>query len=136
LSLALRLRLIIIIFTGNVLGLAAWEAALALIPRLWAGTNTTTGLPTRVGLVALSAILMAAPPVLIGALGAWLARRAQTWVGLACGLWGLTLIQTVPAAFPIAAGIWYAPTVLVILSSTLGGWLLDLRAQAQYKQIR
>ena len=128
-------RLAIIILAANALGFTVWQSALALIPRLWAGTNASTGLPTRVGLVAVSAMLMAAPPVLIGALGAWLARRAQTWVGLACGLWGLALIQTVPAAFPIAAGIWYAPTVLVILSSTLGGWLLDLRAQARYKQV-
>src|SRR6185436_11836033 len=41
-------RLVIIILAGNALGLAAWEAALALIPLLWAGTNASTGLPTRV----------------------------------------------------------------------------------------
>src|SRR5947207_13853412 len=102
-------RLTAIILAGNVLGFAAWQSALLLIPRLWAGMNASTGLSARVGLIAVSAILIAAPPTLIGALGAWLARRAQTWVGLACGLWGLTLIQTVPAAFPIASGVWYAP---------------------------
>jgi len=128
-------RLISIILAANALGLAAWQSALMLIPSLWAGTNAATGLPARVGLIAVSAILIAAPPVLIGALGAWLARGAQVWVGLACGLWGFSLIQTVPRAFPIASGVWYAPTVLVILSSTLGGWLLDLREQARYKQV-
>jgi len=128
-------RVVIVSLAGNVLGVAAWQSALVLIPRLWGGTNASTGLLARVGLIAVSAMLIAAPPVLIGALGAWLARRAQMWVGLACGLWGFSLIQAVPATFPIASGVWYAPTVLILLSSTLGGWLLDLREQARYKPV-
>ncbi|MGH2523952.1 MAG: hypothetical protein ACRDH2_15710 [Anaerolineales bacterium] len=116
---------------GNALGLAAWHSAWALLPRLWAGTDETSGVGRLVGLIAVSAILLAAPPVLVGALGAWLARRAQLWIGLACGLWGLTLIQASPGTLPILSTLWYAPAVLVILSSTLGGWLIDLREQAR-----
>jgi len=49
-------------------------------------------------------------------------------------LWGFSLVSTVPAVLPIASGVWYAPTVLVLLSSMLGGWMLDLRAQARSPQ--
>ena len=54
-----------------------------------------------------------------GAFAGWLARRWHLWVGLASGLWALGLIGLVPAGIPIASGLWYAPTVLVMLS----GWL-------------
>ena len=80
-------------------------------------------------LVAATAILFAAPPVLAGALGAWLAGRAQLAVGLLSGLWSLSLLQTVPAGLPVAPGLWYTTTVLVLLSGMLGGWMMDLRAQ-------
>ena len=125
-------RVIACVFIGNALGLGAnWASGRFVIPWLWSGVTDGTGLLARMGLVALSAILLAAPPVLWGALGAWLARRDELWVGLACGLWGFVLIDTVPDAFPIAAGVWYAPTVLVILSGALGGWMIDLRTQAR-----
>lgn len=126
------LRLAIAILFGNALGLSAnWAAARELIPWLWSVVSEQTGLLGWIGLIAFSAILLAAPPVLAGALGAWLAQQAHLWVGLACGLWGFVLIDTVPASFPIASGVWYAPTILVILSSMLGGWMMDLRAQAR-----
>jgi len=128
-------RLFFAMLTGNLLGLGAnWASVRVLIPWLWSGTNAATGFLMRMGLITVSFILLAAPPVLWGALGAWLARRSELWVGLACGLWGFVLIDTVPAAFPIAAGVWYVPTVLVILSSALGGYMLDLRAQAHSLQ--
>lgn len=100
------------------------------IPWLWQGRGPNTNFLLLVGLTALTFILLAAPPVLVGALGAWLARRAQPWVGLVCGAWSLTLLGRVPASFPIAQGVWYAPTVLVLLSGALGGWMMDLRAAA------
>jgi hypothetical protein len=125
-------RIILATLTGNVLGLVAnWAAVRVALPWLWSGVNDDASMLARMGLVAVSAIVLAAPPVLWGALGAWLARREQLWVGLACGLWGFALIDTVPASFPIAPGVWYAPAVLVLLSSMLGGWMLDLRAQAR-----
>ncbi len=124
-------RIAMAIIAGNVLGAGAWLYAQAVIPRLSAGITESTGLEIRLGVIALSFILLAAPPVLLGALGAWLARRAQLWVGLACGLWGFGLIQAVPPTFPIARGVWYAPTVLILLSTAFGGWMIDLRAQAE-----
>jgi len=124
-------RVVAVIFAGNTLGLVSNQlASQVVIPWLWSRRAGNVGLFDGVGLIMLSAILVAAPPVLLGALGAWLARRDQMWVGLACGLWSLSLIGAVPPAYPIARGVWYAPAVLVILSSTLGGWMIDLREQA------
>jgi len=125
-------RIFFAMLAGNLLGFCVnWASARFVIPWLWSGVTDGTGLLARAGLMVLSAIVLSAASVLWGALGAWLARRDELWVGLACGLWGFVLIDTVPAAFPIAAGVWYTPTVLVILSSALGGYMLDLRAQAR-----
>ncbi len=110
------------ILGGNVLGYLAWLIAGQVVPRLWAGRSEQSHLLLLMGLVAASFVLIAAPPVLIGALSGWVARRAHMWVGLASGLWALSLIGRVPAGIPIAAGLWYAPTVLVLLSGALGGW--------------
>jgi hypothetical protein len=107
---------------GNVLGYLAWVVAWAVITQLWAGRSEQNHPLLLMGLIALSFVLLAAPPVLIGAFSGWLARRDHLWVGLASGLWALSLIRLVPAGFPIAAGLWYAPTVLVLLSGALGGW--------------
>jgi hypothetical protein len=107
---------------GNLLGYAAWRVALAVIPRLWEGRSAGSHPLVLMGLVAVSFVLLAAPPVLIGALTGWAARRWHIWVGLASGLWAVSLIGRVPADFPLAAGLWYAPTVLVLLSGALGGW--------------
>lgn len=116
------LRVVLAVLGGNGLGLAAWSFAGLAIPRLWAGRSDQTHPLALMGLIAVSFVLLAAPPVLVGALSGWLARRAQMWVGLASGLWAFSLIGRVPADFPIAAGVWYAPTVLVLLSGALGGW--------------
>ena len=118
----LWLRVTAAVIGGNVLGYGAWGAAGALIPRLWAGRGPESPMPVLMGLIALSVVVLAAPPVLIGALAGWVARRWHLWVGLASGLWAITLVGWVPAEVPIAAGLWYAPTVLVMLSSALGAW--------------
>ncbi len=110
------------ILGGNVLGYLAWVFAGQAIPRLWGGHSEQSHPLQLMGLIALSFVLVAAPPVLIGALSGWVARRAHLWVGLASGVWALSLIGRVPVDFPIAAGLWYAPTVLVLLSGALGGW--------------
>jgi len=123
-------RLCAVVLLGNVLGYAAWVGARVTLPRLWQDQGPNTNFVMLVGLIALSVILVGAPPVLVGALGGWLARRAQALIGLACGLWSLTLLGRVPAGFPIAQGLWYAPTILVLLSGALGGWMMDLRATA------
>jgi hypothetical protein len=127
------LRTLAAIVVGNLLGLAAWTLARAALPWLWRGRAGLTNLPLLMGLVAVTAILFAAPPVLAGALGAWLAGRAQLGVGLASGLWSLALLQSVPAGLPVAPGLWYATTVLVLFSGMLGGWMMALRAQAAPK---
>ena len=126
------LRVAVAILLGNGLGFAAWAFARIAIPRLWQDRGPNTNFLILMGLIALSFILVAAPPVLVGALGGWLARRAQPWVGLVCGLWSLSLVTSVPAAFPIAQGIWYVPTVLVLLSGALGGWMMELRASVSF----
>jgi hypothetical protein len=121
------------ILAGNLLGLSAWTLARAALPWLWRERGTMSNLLLLMGLVAVTAILFAAPPVLAGALGAWLAGRAQIGVGLASGLWSLALLQSVPAGLPVAPGLWYATTVLVLLSGMLGGWMMELRAQGAPK---
>jgi hypothetical protein len=124
-------RAVSAILAGNALGLVAWTLGWRALPLVWAGVNEDAGLGALMARVAVSAMMMAAPPVLIGALSAWLARRAQLWVGLASGLWGLTLIRATPDEFPILSQVWFAPTVLVLLSTALGGWMMDLREQAR-----
>lgn len=124
----------VLVLSGNTLGLVAHQLATRiLVPWIWSRPSAMT-LAQNVTLITASAILLASPSVLIGALGAWLARRGQLWVGLACGLWGLTLVGRVPAYYPIATGVWYAPAVLVLLSSAIGGWMVDLSAQADALQ--
>ncbi len=116
---------------ANALGFGAWRLALAALPWLWSGVDESTRWAPRLGLMAASAIAVAAPPVLVGALGAWLAGRHQVWVGALSGLWAVTLIGPTPAYFlTIAPGVWYAPALLIVISGLFGGWMLDLRAQA------
>jgi hypothetical protein len=122
------LRVATFTLLGNALGFGAWAGARVVIPVLWQGRGPNTNFLFLMGLIALTFILLAAPPVLVGALSAWLARGAHLWVGLVCGLWSLSLLSSVPASFPIAQGVWYVPTVLVLLSGALGGWMMDLRA--------
>ena len=116
------LRAAAAVAAGNVLGYAAWAGASLVIPQLWAGRGAESHLLALIGLISLSVVLLAAPPVLVGAFTGWLARRWHLWVGLASGLWAVGLIGRVPAEVPIAGGFWYAPTVLVMLSGALGAW--------------
>lgn len=122
-------RVLAAALVGNALGYGAWRAAWALLPALWSRAGAEADWLPRLGLIALTAILLAAPPVLLGALAAGLARRAHLWVGLAAGLWALGLVRATPPELPFLTQIWYAPTVLILLSSALGGWMLDLQAQ-------
>ena len=122
------MRTLAAIVVGNVLGLSAWALAWAALRWLWRDRSGLSNLPVLMGLIATTAILFAAPPVLAGAAGAWLAGRSQLGVGLASGLWSLALLQSVPAGLPVAPGVWYTTTVLVMLSGMLGGWMMELRA--------
>ena len=125
------MRPLLAIIIGNGLGWGAWALGWRALPWLWDSVDITVGDSALLGRIALSAIMMAAPPVLIGALSAWLAGRAHLWVGVACGLWSLSLIQATPPELLLEARVWYAPAVLVLLSTAMGGWLMDLQAQAE-----
>ena len=50
----------------------------------------------RLTLIAVSAILFAAPPVILGALAAKVAARHELFAGLAASLWGVSAIQWWP----------------------------------------
>lgn len=119
---------------GNGLGYGLWRVTWWLLPGLWAGGET--GLAARVGALVLTAVLIAGPPVLIGALSAALARRARLGIGLASGVWSIALIRVLPDPVPYLGPIWFAPTILILLSGALGGWMIELRAQVaeQIKQ--
>jgi hypothetical protein len=121
------LRPMAAILLGNLAGFAAWQLAWAAIPRLWAGQTPESPAAGLLALTALTFILLASPPVLAGALAAWLARRAPVLVGLLSGLWSVALLQPVPAELPLAPGLWYASTLLVLLSGAAGGWTMQAR---------
>jgi hypothetical protein len=125
------LRILLATLAGNTFGLAGWQLARCALPHLWAGRAELPHVVLLLFLIAVTSMLVAAPPVLAGALSAFLARRWHVAVGLASGFWSLILVQSVPAALPLAASLWYAPTVLVLLSGALGGWMLAMRAGAQ-----
>ena len=122
-------RITLAILLGNGLGWGAWVLGWRVLPWLWANADEGAGLGALVGRVAVSAMMMAAPPGLIGALSAWVARRAQVWVGLLSGLWSVILIQSTPESFTLFSQVWFAPTILILLSALFGGWMIDLRAQ-------
>jgi hypothetical protein len=116
------------VVVGNLAGYGAWQFAWVAIPRLWAGQTPESPLAGLLALTALTFVLLAAPPVLAGALAGWLARRAPIVVGLLSGMWSLILLQPVPTELPIAPGLWYASTLLVLLSGAAGGWTMQIRA--------
>ena len=118
------LRSLVALALGNAAGYAAWRLGLGVVPALWAGQMPPSSVLALIGLTAVSAIVMAGPPVLVGALAARLAGRAHMLVGLLSGLWSLMLIRTVPAGLPIAPGLWFASTVLVLFSGGMGGWTM------------
>ncbi|MCC7360042.1 MAG: hypothetical protein IT317_11225 [Anaerolineales bacterium] len=118
-------RPLLALVLGNLCGWAAWRLGLSAVLALWQGQPSPGDLPRLITLTALSAIIMAGPPVLVGALAARLAGQAHLLVGVLAGLWALTLIRTVPAGLPIAPGLWYAPTVLVLFSGGMGGWTMS-----------
>lgn len=126
-------RFVLAVALTNLAGWGLWRLAWeAFIPRLWGGLPPEAGLLARLGAMALTAIALAAPPVLLGAAGGWLARHSPAWLaGALSGLWALSLISTVPEGWPIAPGVWYAPSVLVMLSGLFGGWMVELSRASQ-----
>jgi hypothetical protein len=129
------IRLGLAIAGGNAVGYAAFRGALWATPMLWrsgAGADAPSGsLGGRVLLVAVTAILCAAPPVLIGALAARAAGRARPWAGLAAGLWGMGFAWWWPEMPLLGPQAWVGPTILVLLSGLVGGWLMDQRARRE-----
>ena len=123
---------------GNLCGWGAWRLGLWALPVMWAGQSPHSNVLVLLALTGLSAIVMAGPPVLVGALAGWLAGgRVQILVGLLSGLWSFQLITSVPAALPIAPGLWYASTVLVLFSGAMGGWTMSFghRLSRLYSQL-
>lgn len=120
-------RFALAVLLTNLAGWGLWRLAWdTLIPRLWAALPPQADLLARLGAIAFTAIVLAAPPVLLGAFSGWLARRGPAWAGGLSGLWAFSLIGIVPEGWPIAPGVWYAPTVLVMLSGLFGGWMVEL----------
>lgn len=126
-----RLRFVVAILVGNVLGFLAWRGAQWFVPQIWGQAEEPMRFSTRLALIAFSAIVLAAPPVLLGALSGWLAKSAPAIAGFASGLWSILLVGRAPVGLQLFVPVWYAPMVLVLLSCTLGGWMIDLRFQAQ-----
>lgn len=127
----LALRVVGVVALGNALGWGMWHLALWVIPELWRGKVIgEENFLELLALTGLSFICLATPHVLIGALAGRLARRWPFLVGLACGLWSFSLVQTLPPGFPIGTSIWYVPTLLILASGAAGGWLMELHVMA------
>ena len=118
------LRLIAAILGGNIVGYAAFRAAAWFTPQLWiaAGDEITFGM--RLTLIALSAILFAAPPVIIGAMAAKAASRHELFAGLAASAWGMSAIQWWPSIPTLPSESWLAPMTLIFLSGLMGAWVM------------
>ena len=117
---------------GNAAGFGAFRAALALTMSLWRSRLSPARPGADLGLtilfIVITAIAFAAPPVLIGALTARLAGHARLWTGLAAGLWSLGFAWWWPDSVPLLGPqAWIGPTVLILLSGLIGGWLMDVR---------
>jgi len=117
-------RLIAAILGGNVVGYAAFRAAAWFTPQLWlaAGEEITFGM--RLALIAVSSILFAAPPVMIGALAAKVAARHELFAGLAASLWGVSAFRWWPAIPTLPSESWLAPMTLIFLSGLMGAWVM------------
>jgi len=117
-------RLIAAILGGNVVGYAAFRAAAWFTPQLWlaAGEEITFGM--RLALIAVSSILFAAPPVMIGALAAKVASRHELFAGLAASLWGVSAFRWWPAIPTLPSESWLAPMTLIFLSGLMGAWVM------------
>lgn len=117
-------RLIVAIIGGNIVGYAAFRAAAWFTPQLWiaAGEEITFGM--RLTLIAISAILFAAPSVIIGALAAKVAARHELFAGLAASVWGVSAIQWWPIIPALPSESWLAPMTLIFLSGLMGAWVM------------
>ena len=125
-----RIQPLLAALGGNLAGYAAFRAALWVTPLLWRSGAAEPGRDPgmRILLIVATAILFAAPPVLIGALAARLAGRARPWVGLAAGLWAIGFAWWWPEVPLLGPEAWVGPAVLVLISGLVGGWLIDQRA--------
>ncbi len=132
----LIVRPVLAILAGNLAGYAAFRLALGLTSGLWRSgispARPAGDFGLRILLTALTAILFAAPPVLLGAVTARLAGSARMWAGMAGGLWGVGFAWWWPDLTPILSPqSWLGPTVLILLSGLIGGWLMDVRASTK-----
>ena len=119
-------RFLISLILGNLFGLAFLRLALLGTNAIWSGVKPDASFSTHVLLIGLTAILFATPPVIIGALTALAARRAGLWAGIGSGLWSFGFAAWWPEPIPyLPPEAWLAPTMLVLLSGMVGGWLID-----------
>ncbi|MBI3362989.1 MAG: hypothetical protein HY023_17950 [Chloroflexi bacterium] len=117
---------------GNLAGFGAFRFAVEVTPLLWQNglslARPENDLWLRLILTAATAMLFASPPVLIGALAARLAGHVRSWIGMAAGLWGFGFVQWWPPLPLLSREAWLGPTILILLSGLVGGWLMETRA--------
>ena len=120
---------------GNAAGYGAFRLAVAVTPALWDTglklVRPETDFWLRLVFTALTVMMFASPPVLIGALAARLAGGAQMWIGLAAGLWGFGFARWWPPLPLLGPEAWLGPTILILLSGLVGGWLMEPRASVK-----
>ena len=117
-------QLIAAILGGNIVGYTAFRAATWFTPQLWIAAGEEITFEMRLTLIAISSILFAAPPVIVGALAAKVASRHELFVGLAASLWGVSAIQWWPIIPTLPSESWLAPMTLIFLSGLMGAWAM------------
>lgn len=119
------LRYLLTLLGANVLGYAAFLWAWRVVPGWWSAAARPLPFGWLLGLIAVTAIAFAAPPVIIGATAARVAGRHEPYVGLGSALWGLTAYRWWPAEqLPLPPESWVAPMSLILLSGLLAGWVV------------
>ena len=109
----------------SVSGYAAFRLAIWLTPTWWGTVTTNSTVFQLMALIALTTIIFAAPPVVIGALAARVAATYEPYVGLAATLWGVGLRLWWPLIPQLPAESWIAPMCLILMSGMIGGWLMS-----------
>jgi hypothetical protein len=75
-------------------------------------------------LIAVTAMVFAAPPVIVGALAARVAGAYEPYIGLAAAFWGVSAQSWWPAIPQLPAESWIAPMALIMMSGMIGGWMV------------
>jgi hypothetical protein len=109
---------------GNLIGYATFRFAAWWMPQQWAAVRAGDPLGEVMLLIAVTAMVFAAPPVIVGALAARVAGSYEPYIGLTSALWSISARLWWPVIPQLPAESWIAPMVLIMMSGMIGGWMV------------